>query len=43
VETELDEGFLLVDVQFPEDLSRVQEMLVLEDLLSVPHQQWKIK
>lgn len=31
VEAELDEGFLLVHVQLPEDLGSVEQVLVLED------------
>ena len=31
METELDEGLLLVHVELPEDLGRVEQVLVLED------------
>jgi len=43
VEAELDERFLLVYIQFPEDLRGVQEMLVVEDLLCVECQQRQIQ
>jgi len=36
VEAELDEGLFLVDVEFAEDLGGVEEVLILEDLLSIP-------
>lgn len=35
METELDKRFPLVDIELPEDLSCVQKMLVIEDLLSI--------
>ena len=35
VETKLDEGLLLVHVELPEDLRRVQKMLVFEDPVTV--------
>ena len=31
METELDEGLALVDVQFAEDLGRVEEVLIVKD------------
>jgi len=43
VEAKLDEGFLLVDVQLPEDLCRIEEVSVLEDLLDVPDQQRQVE
>lgn len=43
METKLNERFLLMDIQFPEDFSSIKEMLVLKDLLSIPKQKWKIQ
>jgi hypothetical protein len=43
VKAQLDEGFLLMHIQLPENLRRIQEMLVLEDFLSVPSQQRQIQ
>jgi len=43
MKTKLNERFLLMHVQFSEDLSGIKEMLVLEYLLSVPQQKWKIQ
>jgi hypothetical protein len=40
VETKLDERFLLVHIKLPEDLCRIQEMLVLEDSASVSARSW---
>jgi len=43
VEAQFDEGFLLVHIELSEDFRRVQKVLVLEDLLSVPCQQRQIQ
>ena len=40
VETKLDERFLLVHIKLPEDFSRIQEMLVLEDPAIVSARSW---
>jgi len=43
VETELDEGFLLVSVERPENFGCVEEMCVIEDLLDVKSQQRQVE
>jgi len=43
VEAQFDEGFLLVHIELSEDFRRVQKVLVLKDLLSVPCQQRQIQ
>lgn len=43
VEAKLDEGFLFVYVELPEDLSRIKKMLVLENFLGVPGQQRQVE
>jgi len=43
METKLDEGFLLVHVQFPEDLGGVQEMGVIHNFLDVECNEWQIE
>lgn len=43
VETELCEGFLLMHVQLPEDLSRVQEMRVVNNLLDVVSEERQVE
>lgn len=43
VETKLDERFLLVHVELAEDLGRIQEVLVLEDLLRIENKQRQVQ
>lgn len=43
VEAELDERFLLVYVELSENLSGIQKVLVLEDLLCVPCKQRQVE
>jgi len=43
METELDERFLLVDVEFSEDLSGIQKMCVVNDLLDIECHKWQIE
>ena len=43
MEAELREGFLLMHVQLPEDLSRIQKMCVVHNLLDVPHEEGKVE
>lgn len=43
VEAELDERFLLMNVELSENLGRIQEMLVFEDLLCVPGKERQVE
>lgn len=43
VEAELGERFLLVNIKLPEDLSRVKEVGVVNDLLDVPSEERQVQ
>jgi len=43
VEAQFDEGFLLVHIKLPEDLRRIEEVLVFKDLLAIPCQQRQVQ
>jgi len=43
VEAELEEGFLLVSVERPENLGGIEEMRIIQDLLGVKGQQRQIQ
>jgi hypothetical protein len=43
VEAQLEERFLLVDVKLAEDLSRIEEVSVVNDLLDVPAKERQVE
>lgn len=43
MECQLNEALLLVYIQLSEDLSRIKQVLILHNLLSVPGKQWQVK
>jgi len=43
METEFDERFLFVDIEFPKDLSGIKKMRVVDDLLDVECEEWQVE
>lgn len=43
METELDEGFLLVDIELSENFGGIKKMCVIDNLLNIECHKWQVE